>query len=194
MNDSGQFSLNRWHVVSLGLLVLLCVVGRLLPHAPNCTPVAASAMFAGYLLRSRRWAVLVPLTAMIVSDALIGGYEPRIRAVVYGSLALPVLFFPLLEGKGHLLRVGAAAMCSSIVFFLATNLAVWGFSPIYPQNAEGLGRCFAAAFPFFRHTLVGDLGWSVVLFGGYALAALFWPDFLPRRRCRVPVPVHKRPN
>src|SRR5260221_5928194 len=43
------------------VLVLLCVVARLLPHWPNFTPVAACALLAGCVFRSRVIALLVPL-------------------------------------------------------------------------------------------------------------------------------------
>ena len=46
-------------------LVGLDVVARLLPHAPNFTPVAASALFAGAVLRSRVLALAVPIAASL---------------------------------------------------------------------------------------------------------------------------------
>ena len=53
-------------------LVWLDVVGRLAPHAPNVTPIAASAVFAGMVLRSRALALAVPISALLVSDLVAG--------------------------------------------------------------------------------------------------------------------------
>ncbi|MFQ5496135.1 MAG: DUF6580 family putative transport protein, partial [Phycisphaerae bacterium] len=53
---------------------------------------------------------------------------------------------------------------------LANSLAVWAFGGIYPTTTAGLGRCFAAALPFFRYTISGDLIFAAGLFGTYALA------------------------
>src|ERR1700751_5249579 len=47
-------------------LVGLDIVARLAPHAPNVTPIAASAMFAGMALRSRALALAVPIAALLV--------------------------------------------------------------------------------------------------------------------------------
>src|SRR5262245_47084799 len=55
-------------------LVVLCVVMRLLPHASNFSPVAAAALFAGVTLKARWLAIAVPLVAMLLSDAVLGGY------------------------------------------------------------------------------------------------------------------------
>ena len=62
---------------------------------------------------------------------------------------------------------------ASVWFFLATNFAHWVFYDMYAKTAAGLLQCYAAALPFFRYTLAGDLGFACLLFGGYALAASF---------------------
>ena len=44
-------------------LLALDVVARLFPHAPNFTPMAASALFAGVIFRSRLVALTTPIAA-----------------------------------------------------------------------------------------------------------------------------------
>jgi len=73
-------------------------------------------------------------------------------------------------GRFLLLKAGAGSVGSSIVFFGATNLAVWAFSGIYARTLEGLAQCFALALPFFQNTAAGDLAWSLILFGSYSVA------------------------
>jgi hypothetical protein len=53
------------------------------------------------------------------------------------------------------------------VFFLATNFAVWAFSPMYEKTLEGLVLCYTMAIPFFHNTVAGDLIWSGAIFGTY---------------------------
>ena len=45
---------------------------------------------------------------------------------------------------------------------------VWVVGDFYPKTLAGLSACYAAAIPFFRNTLAGDLVFSVVMFGGFA--------------------------
>ena len=40
---------------------------------------------------------------------------------------------------------------------------------MYPKTAEGLFQAYVAGIPFFQNTLMGDLFFSAVLFGGFAL-------------------------
>ncbi len=153
------------------LLVALGVAGRLLPHPPHFTPVAAAALFAGFFFPLRTLAVLVPLGTMAISDGIIGVYDYRITIAVYAGLAFPVLFGPLLARKPGVLRVGLCAASSSLAFFVVSNFSVWLHSGMYEHTAAGLVRCYVMALPFLRFTLSGDLVWSAALFGGYALLA-----------------------
>ena len=86
------------------------------------------------------------------------------------------LAFGLVIGVGHLLlrtsvspaRVIASSLLASAVFFGVSNLFTWLGSPMYPQTLTGLLSGYVAAIPFFGNTLLGDLLYSGVLFGGYA--------------------------
>ncbi|HTQ47690.1 MAG TPA: DUF6580 family putative transport protein, partial [Polyangiaceae bacterium] len=57
------------------ILILLAAATRLLPHAPNFSPVAAIAVFAGATL-GRRASWLVAFGALLLSDLVIGFYHP----------------------------------------------------------------------------------------------------------------------
>jgi hypothetical protein len=149
-------------------LIGLDVAARLLPHAPNLTPVAASAVFAGAVLRSRASALAVPLAAMLLSDLVLGGYDWRVMSVVYASLTLPALLGRL--GRGRRLVLAPIVLSSSLIFFVATNLAVWAFSGMYPGDLAGLVRCYVAALPFLQNTVLGDAAWLAAMFGAWWLA------------------------
>jgi hypothetical protein len=80
------------------------------------------------------------------------------------------------------LRIGAAAIASSAVFFVITNFGMWLFSGFYPVTYGGLVACYTAAIPFFQNTVAGDLFYTVLLFGGFRIAELM----LPRLRAGEP--------
>lgn len=144
-------------------------VARILPHAPDFTPVAASALFAACVLRIRGLSVLVPITGMMVGDAVLGFDEWRMTAVVYGVLALPAFAACLSSGLRQPLTAVPVLLATALTFFLVTNFAVWAFSPMYAPNAAGLIKCYVAALPFLRNMVAGDLFWALVLFGSYWL-------------------------
>ncbi len=46
---------------------------------------------------------------------------------------------------------------------------------IYAKTMGGLAASYAAALPFFQNTILGDLFYTAVLFGGLALAERCFP-------------------
>jgi hypothetical protein len=60
----------------------------------------------------------------------------------------------------------AAMLSCSLIFFVTTNFAVWAFGSLYPHSWQGLVQCYVAALPFLDKTVLGDLFWIAVLFGG----------------------------
>lgn len=158
------------------LLVAICIAGRMVSHAPNFTPIAATALFAAFLFKSRV-AFIVPLSAMLISDFFIGFYQWQIMLVVYAALVVPTLLGLMLRKRLTTTRVAGCAVGSSVVFFLSTNFAVWAFSGMYPISTAGLTSCYLAALPFFRYSLTGDLVWSAAMFGGYLLANRYAPNY-----------------
>jgi hypothetical protein len=166
----------RTDLLLVTFLIILDVVARLLPHAPNFTPVAASTLFAAVVLQRRSLALLVPLIAMPVSDLLIGPDDWRITAVVYGSMLLP--FVAGLIARNHRLSrsVVPAILSCSLLFFATTNFAVWAFSDMYSHDLTGLIACYIAALPFLKYTIACDLLWTAGLFGGAWLVQRMAPQ------------------
>ncbi len=153
----------------IALLVGLDVTARLVPHAPDFTPVAATALFAASVLRVRALSIVVPVAAMMLGDAMLGFYDLRVMMIVYGALALPACAACLSNRLRRPRLIVPMLLSSSLTFFLVTNFAVWVFSPMYAANATGLLRCYVAGLPFLRNMAEGDLFWGLVLFGGFWL-------------------------
>ena len=142
------------------------VAARLLPHAAGVWPFAASALFAGRMLRIPGLAVVVPLAAVLLSNVALAGDDWRITLVVCAAITLPAFAGMLIQRWPGAVPVIAAMLSCSLIFFAATNLAVWAFSGMYPLTWQGLTQCFIAALPFLDKTVLGDLFWTAVLFGG----------------------------
>ncbi len=160
--------------LAIGLTVL-SALGRLVPHAPNLTPLGGACLFAGSRV-SGMLAYLLPLAVMIVTDPFVGGFTP-ISPVIYACFLLSVwIGRRLLSRRVSPIRVGAGAFLCSLQFFLITNFALWlagarQLHPLYALNLAGLMNCYAMALPFWGRTLAGDLLFSGALFGVYELLA-----------------------
>lgn len=147
-------------------LIGLDIVARVLPHAPGFLPVAASGFFAARVLRIPALAVVVPVAAMVLSDVMLPGEDWRIQAVGFTAIAIPAVAGILTRRWPGVLPAVAVVAGSSILFWTASNGAVWAFSGMYPLDLSGLTQCYVAALPFLEKTMLGDLFWTAVLFGG----------------------------
>jgi hypothetical protein len=146
------------------LIVLIAVVLRFLPHPANIAPIAAMALFGGAYL-NKKYAIILPLVVMLISDYFLGFH--KVMPFVYGSFLIASLIGMKLRGKVKSKRVLGGVLLSSIIFYVVTNFGVWLTSGMYEMNFLGLVRCYVLAIPFFRNTLVGDLFYTVMMFGGY---------------------------
>lgn len=160
-------SSKRIFLLSL-MLVTIGVAGRFLPHLWNATPIVAIALFAGVYM-GVRYAIILPLAVMLITDFFIGFYQFEVMLAVYASFALIGLIGYLIKKVKSAPVVVLSSMVSSILFYLVTNLAVWQFSPLYQKTFAGLLASYTAAIPFFRHMFFGDLIYTVALFGAYEL-------------------------
>src|SRR5690349_17102603 len=70
-------------------LVAFDVVARLLPHAWGFLPVAASALFAGRMLRNPVLAPVVPLAAMAISGLALAGDHWQVSLITYLAMTIP---------------------------------------------------------------------------------------------------------
>lgn len=170
-------------LTAIATAILAAAASRLLPHPPNFTPMAAMALFAGAYVPNRILAVLLPLAAVFLSDLVLGFYPDM--ATVYLSFALVVGIGFLLRRARTPLRIGAAALSASVLFFVVTNFGTWAVGQLYPKTPAGLVECYVAAIPFFRNSLLADAFYTLLLFGGFALLEEGWPAFRERRRAQL---------
>src|SRR5438105_1599643 len=141
------------------LMILAAALTRLIPHPPNMASVTAVALYGGAYFPDKRLAFVVPLAALFLSDLILGFYAHM--EVVYASFVLIVCIGLWLQVRRTPIRIAAAALLSSGLFFLVTNLGVWALGSLYPKTMGGLVACYVAAIPFFTNTLQGDVLYTV---------------------------------
>ena len=161
----------------IAAIIIFAAFTRIMPHPPNFTPIIAMGLFGGAYLKDKRWALLVPVCAMLLADVFLGFHGTMIW--VYGSLIIITTIGFLLK-RGVTLKNGAiATIGGSLLFFLVTNFGVWASGSFYPKNVEGLISCYAAGIPFFGNTLGGSIFYSSLMFVGYEQVRTYFPIVVP---------------
>ena len=151
--------------------ILVASLFRMVPHPWNLTPLGAMFLFSGAAIRNKPASLIVPLAALIVSDAAVnalvyGGQYSWFSPFTWGGFLCVGMIGWLLWPDPRPLRIGCASVAASLTFFLISNFGVWAEGRLYPPDLHGLIDCYVAAIPFFRNTLLGDLGYAALLFGG----------------------------
>ncbi|MFD0739953.1 DUF6580 family putative transport protein [Lysobacter koreensis] len=159
-------------------LIVIAALTRVLPHPPNFSPVEAIALFGGAYFASKRWAVLVPLVGLLISDLVLARLNGGLYASWFGSAGIWLVYLCIaltsvlgfgLRGKVSGARVLGYSLLGSVLFFVVTNFGAWLSDPMYPKTLAGLLAAYAAGVPFFQWTVLGTLFYAAILFGGFAL-------------------------
>src|SRR3569832_2174922 len=141
----------------------------------NFTPLSASLLYFGAKMpRKQAWIPVALFAAVDVIQNYRQGYA------FSGDLLVSWVFYAVMVALGMRIaskttavKVAGASLAGAVGFFIVSNFAVWagGALAMYPRNFAGLIECYAAAVPFFRNGLAGDLVFAGAFFGVSALVA-----------------------
>ncbi len=100
------------------LIILSAAMTRLIPHAPNFTPIGALALFSGAHL-DKKSRFIIPLASMFLSDIFLGFHATI--PFVYGSFIIMIMIGSLLQKRMGAKNLISLSLISSLLFFLITN-------------------------------------------------------------------------
>jgi hypothetical protein len=143
----------------------------------NFSPIAAVALCgAAYL--PRRLAVVLPLVALLVSDAVLNVVHYHLPLlsfeIVPRYLALAIIsgIGMTLRGRARLWPLLGASFAGSLIFFVITNTGSWIAAPEYAKTFAGWIQALTTGIPgypptwwFYRQTLMGDLFFTAIFAG-----------------------------
>jgi len=167
--------LNYASLSIIGIIVLVAALRVAQVFPPNFAPVTALCLL-GSAYFSRKWmAFIIPTAVLALSDIFIGGGKELIS--VYFAYALIILLGFALNNNVKPLRVLATTLGASVLFYVVTNFFCWYGSPYYTQDLGGFTANYVGALPYFRTSLVSDLGYSALFFTAFEQIRVRFPQF-----------------
>ncbi len=167
------------------LLIVAAALYRVWDNRPwGFAPQIAMALFAGSVIKDKRFSFLVPLFSMLISDLLYqflytqglteikGFYEGQLTNYILFTAITVIGFFIKKNNIGSIIL---GSLAGAGFFFITSNFFNWlgGGLDInnqpYPKTFDGLIKCFAAALPFFRGSVWATLFFNGIFFGCYYL-------------------------
>lgn len=172
---------NKHLVLTLLMLIIVAALYRVIPDRPmGFAPHWAMALFAGAVIKDRKWAFAFPIFSMFISDAIyhllytsgltaISGFYPGqiTNYLLFAGMTVIGFFMKNINVKN--IALFSFAIC--IIYFLLSNFFVWnsGSGFARPHTFNGLMLCYADGLPFLGYSIVATLLFSGVLFGGWKL-------------------------
>lgn len=164
-------------------LIIIGIIGRVIPHPPNFTPIGGIIIFSLVKIENKFLTNFIPIFIFWVSDLLINNFILPITfpqyyqgVQLFGSWSIYLALVIILMSLRFLLNnpnkyfIPGASLTAAILFYLITNFGVWLESSFYPPTWSGLWICLGAGLPFFGNYLLSTLIYSYVLILGYDLA------------------------
>jgi len=171
-------------------LVLAAVAARIInteTHWYSFAPVMAISLFSGAVLKQKTYAYLLPLAAYFLSDIYIqlftpySGFYGISQFFVYAGMVAVTLLGTRM-GQPGALKVLGFSICGSLLFWIISNFGVF-LGGYWGTGLAGLSKTYFMALPFYTHNgttfffnaFAGDLIFSSLLFGAYALGRKMLP-------------------
>jgi len=172
--------------ISFILLIVIASLYRIMPgRQPGFAPQIAMAIFAGALIKDKKFAFLLPLLSMFFSDAMFeilykngvgnlqGFYDGQLTNYILFGL---MTFFGFFAKNLNMGRIAIASVAAPTTYFLLSNSMIWiSNSPFAglqrPKTFNGLLLCLGDGLPFYAWSIAATLVFSAILFGSYFLIA-----------------------
>lgn len=172
---------NRNLIISFVLLVVVASVYRILPRPFGFAPQIAMALFAGSICKDKKFAFLLPLFSMFLSDLLYEVLYINRLTAIQGFYSGQLTNYALICGltvigffvrQRNALSIAGGSIAAPTVYFLVSNFLVWAGQGGYhrPRTFDGLMMVYNDGLPFYQMSILGTLFFSAVFFGGYLLA------------------------
>lgn len=166
------------------LLIAIASLYRVMPGRPyGFAPQIAMAIFGGAIISDKKFAFLLPLLSMFVSDAIYqllfingigsipGFYDGQlVNYILFGGMTIFGFFIKSFDIK----KIAIASISAPTAYFIISNFMVWASSsPMAglgrPKTFDGLMMVYADGLPFYPWSVVSTILFSAILFGAYKL-------------------------
>ncbi|MEO6135261.1 MAG: DUF6580 family putative transport protein [Ginsengibacter sp.] len=176
--------ISRQLIGSLILLVIIASLYRIMPGRPyGFAPQIAMALFAGSIIKDKKFSFLLPLISMLISDGLFEllytNGVGNIQGFYDGQLLNYILFagltvFGFFIKNFNVKKIAISSVAAPTTYFLISNFLVWAStSPMAglqrPKTFDGLLMCYADGLPFYPWSVASTIIFSAILFGSYYL-------------------------
>lgn len=131
-------------------------VSRFIPHPPNFTSLLSLSFYIPVVFGFKFIPVVV--LSLFLTDLIIGFHSTMFFTI--GSVIIIGLMTKYFNRSVFIRLLGA--LIGALLFYIITNFGVWT-NGMYGYTFGGLIKCYTLAIPFFTHTVISTLLYSLLI-------------------------------
>jgi len=192
LHERAAMKITKNVVIGFIILIVVASLYRIMPGRPyGFAPQIAMAIFGGAIIKDKKFAFLLPLLSMFISDTLYeilyrngvgniyGFYEGQLTNYILFGL---MTFFGFFIKNFNIGRIAIASVAAPTAYFLLSNFMIWISNSPYaglqrPKTFNGLLLCLEDGLPFYPWSIAATLIFSAIFFGSYYFITK--PSLLP---------------
>ena len=156
----GKYKLIKLNILTFIFFVIILTLSKVLPHAPNFTPLLALIIFSSLIVQNRTVLVSIIFFSLLISDIILGIYQgASIINLIFIFIALTV---PFIFKKINLINVILSTIYSSFIFYFFSSPIHIIFFENKKINLEILIGSYFDGLPFFVNTITSTFIYSCV--------------------------------
>lgn len=155
-----NYKIIKLNILTFIFFVIILTLSKVLPHAPNFTPLIALIIFSSLIVESRIILISIIFLSLVISDIILGIYQGA--SIIYLILIFIGLTVPFIFKKINLFNVTLSTIYSSFVFYFFSSPIHVVFFEKKIINLQILINSYYDGLPFFVNTITSTLIYSSI--------------------------------
>lgn len=157
--------MEKYKIIKLNILTFIFFVttltlSKVLPHAPNFTPLLALIIFSSLIVQNRTILVSIIFLSILISDIILGIYQGA--SIINLILIFIALTVPFIFKKINLINVFLSTIYCTFVFYFFSSPIHVVFFENKKLNLETLISSYYDGLPFFVNTITSTFVYSCI--------------------------------
>lgn len=155
-----KYKIIKLNILTFIFFVSILTLSKVLPHAPNFSPLLALIIFSSFIVQNRIILVSIIFLSLLISDIILGIYQGA--SIINLILIFIALTVPFIFKKINLVNVFLATIYSSFVFYFFSSPIHIVFFENKKLNLGMLISSYYDGLPFFINTITSTFIYSCI--------------------------------
>ena len=155
-----KYKIIKLNIFTFIFFVTILTRSKVLPHAPNFTPLLALIIFSSLFVQNRIILLSIIFLSLLIADIFLGIYEGI--SIIILILMFIAITIPFIFKKINLINIFLSTIYSSFIFYIFSSPIHILFFENKKLNLEMLINSYYDGLPFFVNTITSTFVYSCI--------------------------------